>query len=129
MKKKRPNQNHFLVGLQECSIYSPRGAGVACAEAHSLPAAEGENHSWCYCKIAYSARTISNSLVKGDRKYNFPPVISIILVDFEIPELKGKDDFMMHVTLKDDENKIHELYEDCKISKLSDMEKNEYEIC
>lgn len=34
---------------------------------------------------------------------------------------------MMHVTLKDDENKIHELYEDCKISKLSDMEKNEYE--
>ena len=48
-------------------------------------------------------------------------------MDFEIPELKGKDDFMMHVTLKDDENKIHELYEDCKISKLSDMEKNEYE--
>ena len=130
--------------------------------------------------IAYSARTISNSLVKGDRKYNFPPVISIILVDFEIPELKGKEDFMMHVTLKDDENKIfsekvtfilvdltkfaakmnfgqltderrkwcyaiknmwrmtdtdipsedrifHELYEDCKISKLSDMEKKEYE--
>ena len=130
--------------------------------------------------IAYSARTISNSLVKGDRRYNFPPVISIILVDFEIPELKGKDDFMMHVTLKDDKNKIfsekvsfilvdltkfaakmnfgqltderrkwcyaiknmwrmtdtdiptedkifHELYEDCKISKLSDMEKNEYE--
>lgn len=130
--------------------------------------------------IAYSARTISNSLVKGDRRYNFPPVISIILVDFEIPELKGKDDFMMHVTLKDDENKIfsekvtfilvdltkfaakmnfgqltderrkwcyaiknmwrmtdtdiptedkifHELYEDCKISKLSDMEKKEYE--
>ena len=130
--------------------------------------------------IAYSARTISNSLVKGDRKYNFPPVISIVLVDFEIPELKGTDDFMMHVTLKDDKNKIfsekvsfilidltkfaaklnfgqlsderrkwcyaiknmwrmtdmdiptedkifHELYEDCKISKLSDMEKNEYE--
>ena len=130
--------------------------------------------------IAYSARTISNSLVKGDRRYNFPPVISIILVDFEIPELKGKDDFMMHVTLKDDENKIfsekvtfilvdltkfaakmnfgqltderrkwcyaiknmwrmtdtdiptedkifHELYEDCTISKLSDMEQKEYE--
>ena len=130
--------------------------------------------------IAYSARTISNSLVKGDRKYNFPPVISIVLVDFEIPELKDMEDFMMHVTLKDDKNKIfsekvsfilvdltkfaakmnfgqltderrkwcyaiknmwrmtdmdiptedkifHELYEDCKISKLSDMEKNEYE--
>ena len=130
--------------------------------------------------IAYSARTISNSLVKGDRRYNFPPVISIILVDFEIPELKGKDDFMMHVTLRDDKNEIfsekvsfilvdltkfaakmnfeqltderrkwcyaiknmwrmtdsdiptedkifHELYEDCKISKLSNMEKNEYE--
>ena len=130
--------------------------------------------------IAYSARTISNSLVKGDRRYKFPPIISIILVDFEFPELKGKEDFMMHVTLKDDENKIfsekvtfilvdltkfaakmnfgqltderrkwcyaiknmwrmtdkdiptedkifHELYEECKISKLSDMEKNEYE--
>jgi predicted transposase/invertase (TIGR01784 family) len=130
--------------------------------------------------IAYSARTISNSLVKGDRKYNFPPVISIVLADFTIPELKDGDDFMMHVTLKDDKNKIfsekvtfilvdltkfaarmdfgqftderqkwcytiknmwrlkeddipaeeavfHELYEDCKISKLSDMEKQEYE--
>lgn len=116
----------------------------------------------------------------GASGHTTPTVISIILVDFEIPELKGKNDFMMHVTLKDDENKIfsekvtfilvdltkfaakinfgqltderkkwcyaiknmwrmtdtdiptedkifHELYEDCKISKLSDMEKKEYE--
>ena len=129
--------------------------------------------------IAYSARTISNSLTKGDRKYNFPKVISIILVDFALPNLKGRDKFMQHVTLKDDENQIfsekvafvlidltkfaarmdfrqlpslrekwcyviknmwrmteteipkedkpfRELYEECKLSKLSDMEKEEY---
>ena len=129
--------------------------------------------------IAYSARTISNSLTKGDRKYKFPKVISVILVDFELPDLKGRDKFMQHVTLKDDENKnfsekvafvlidltkfaaqtdfgkmhdlrekwcyviknmwrmtdgeipkgdapFRELYEECKLSKLSDMEKEEY---
>ena len=129
--------------------------------------------------IAYSARTISNSLTKGDRKYKFPKVISIILVDFELPDLKGRDKFIQHVTLKDDENKnfsekmafvlidltkfaaqtdfgklhdlrekwcyviknmwrmtegeipkgdapFRELYEECKLSKLSDMEKEEY---
>ena len=129
--------------------------------------------------IAYSARTISNSLTKGDRKYKFPKVISIILVDFALPDLKGRDKFMQHVTLKDDENKkfsekvafvlidltkfaaqmdfrqlpglrekwcyviknmwrmteteipqedkpFRELYEECKLSKLSDMEKEEY---
>ena len=43
--------------------------------------------------IAYSARTISNSLKKGDRKYKFPRVISVILVDFELPDLKGKINF------------------------------------
>ena len=54
--------------------------------------------------IAYSARTISNSLTKGDRKYKFPKVISVILVDFALSDLKGKDKFIQHVTLKDDEN-------------------------
>ncbi|MBR0077962.1 MAG: Rpn family recombination-promoting nuclease/putative transposase [Bacteroidales bacterium] len=130
--------------------------------------------------IAYSARSISNSLKKGDRKYNFPKVISIILVDFELPDLKGSDRFMQRVTLRDDENQkfsekvafvlidltkfaaqmdfgqlpgarekwcyaiknmwrmsdsdipaadtaFRELYEECKLSKLSDMEKEEYE--
>ena len=130
--------------------------------------------------LAYSSRIISNSLVKGDRRYKYPTVISIILADFEIPELKGSDSFYMHISLKDDENKIfskkmsfllvdltkfaagksfgqlrderqkwcyviknmwhltdgdipedaalfHELYEDCKLSKLDDMEKQDYE--
>ncbi|MBR0078214.1 MAG: Rpn family recombination-promoting nuclease/putative transposase [Bacteroidales bacterium] len=130
--------------------------------------------------IAYSARSISNSLKKGDRKYNFPKVISIILVDFELPDLKGSDNFMQWVTLRDDKNQkfsekiafvlidltkfaaqmdfgqlpdvrekwcyaiknmwrmsdndipiadtaFRELYEECKLSKLSDMEKEEYE--
>ena len=130
--------------------------------------------------IAYSARSISNSLKKGDRKYNFPKVISIILVDFELPDLKGSDKFIQRVTLRDDENQkfsekvafvlidltkfaaqmdfgqlpgarekwcyaiknmwrmsdsdipaadtaFRELYEECKLSKLSDMEKEEYE--
>ena len=130
--------------------------------------------------IAYSARSISNSLKKGDRKYNFPKVISIILVDFELPDLKGSDNFMQRVTLRDDKNQkfsekiafvlidltkfaaqmdfgqlpdvrekwcyaiknmwrmsdndipiadtaFRELYEECKLSKLSDMEKEEYE--
>ena len=129
--------------------------------------------------IASSARSISNSLRKGDRKYNFPKVISIILVDFELPDLKGSDRYMQRVTLRDDENKnfsekvafvlidltkfavqtdfgqlhdlrekwcyviknmwrmtegeipkgdthFRELYEECKLSKLSDMEKKEY---
>ena len=130
--------------------------------------------------VAYSARSISNSLKTGDRKYHFPKVISIILVDFGLPDLKGSDKFMQHVTLKNDENKnfsekvafvlidltkfaaqmdfrqlpgprekwcyiiknmwrltdgdipaseptFRELYEECKLSKLSDMEKQEYE--
>ena len=130
--------------------------------------------------IAYSARSISNLLRKGDRKYNFPKVISIILVDFELPDLKGSDRYMQRVTLRDDENQkfsekvafvlidltkfaaqtdfgqlpgarekwcyaiknmwrmsdsdipaadttFRELYEECKLSKLSDMEKEEYE--
>ena len=130
--------------------------------------------------IAYSSRIISNSLVKGDRKYNYPTVISIILANFKIPELKGSSDFVQHVMLKDDKNRIfsekmsfllidlskfaarkqfgnlsddrqkwcyaiknmwrmeereipekydvfHELYEDCQLSKLSTMEKEEYE--
>ena len=56
--------------------------------------------------IAYSSRIISNSLVKGDRKYNYPTVISIILANFEIPELKGSSDFVQHVMLKDDKNRV-----------------------
>ena len=56
--------------------------------------------------IAYSSRIISNSLVKGDRKYNYPTVISIILANFEITELKGVPDFVQHVMLKDDKNRI-----------------------
>jgi len=130
--------------------------------------------------IAYSARSISNSLKKGDRKYNFPKVISIILVDFELADLKDSERYMQRVTLRDDENQkfsekvafvlidltkfaaqtdfgqlpgarekwcyaiknmwrmsdgdipaadttFRELYEECKLSKLSDMEKEEYE--
>jgi len=130
--------------------------------------------------IAYSSRHISESLEVGDRKYSFPKVITIVLVDFEIPELRGSDKFIQHVMLKDDENKIfsdkmsfllidltkfaaeisfeqlreesqkwcyviknmwrlkegdipkeetifRELFENCKISKLNAMEKQEYE--
>ena len=107
-------------------------------------------------------------------------MISIILVDFGLPDLKGWDKYVQHVTLKDDVNKnfsekvafvlidltkfaaqtdfgqlhdlrekwcyviknmwrmteteipkgdtyFRELYEECKLSKLSDMEKQEYE--
>jgi predicted transposase/invertase (TIGR01784 family) len=56
--------------------------------------------------IAYSSRIISNSLKKGDRKYNYPTVISIILANFKIPELKGSSDFVQHVMLKDDKNRV-----------------------
>ena len=34
-----------------------------------------------------------------------PTVFTIVLVDFEIQELKGSDKFIQHVMLKDDENK------------------------
>ena len=130
--------------------------------------------------IAYSSRHISEALEVGDRKYSFPTVLTIVLVDFEIPELKDSDKFMQHIMLKDDENKkfsdkmsfllidltkfageinfeqltdevqkwcyviknmwrlkesdipaeetvFRELYENCKISKLNAMEKQEYE--
>ena len=130
--------------------------------------------------IAYSARHISNSLEVGDRRYGFPTVITIVLVDFEIPELRENDRFILNVMLKDNGNKIfsekvsfllidltkfatktefgqlsdeeqkwcyviknmwrlkdgdipaeetvfRELYENCKISKLTTMEKQEYE--
>ena len=130
--------------------------------------------------IAYSSRHISEALEVGDRRYSFPTVLTIVLVDFEIPELKGSDKFIQHVMLKDDENKkfsdkmsfllidltkfaaeidfgqltnevqkwcyviknmwrlkegdipieetvFRELYENCKISKLNAMEKQEYE--
>ena len=42
----------------------------------------------------------------GDRRYSFPTVLTIVLVDFEIPELKESEKFILHVMLKDDENKI-----------------------
>ena len=130
--------------------------------------------------VAYSSRLISNSLKVGDRKYNFPPVISVLLADFSIPELKDREDYMQHVTLKDEQNNIfsdkmsfllidlskfaaqkqfdqltddrarwcysiqnmnrmgedeipkrfgifHKLYEDCRLTKLNTMEKQEYE--
>lgn len=130
--------------------------------------------------IAYSARHISNSLDVGDRRYNFPTVLTIVLVDFEVPELKDSDRFVQHVMLKDDKNDIfsekmsfllidltkfavqksfaqltddrqkwcyiiknicqldeddipleetvfRELCENCKLSKLTAMEKQEYE--
>ena len=130
--------------------------------------------------IAYSSRHISEALEVGDRKYSFPKVLTIVLVDYEIQELKGSDKFIQHVMLKDDENKkfsdkmsfllidltkfaaeidfgqltneiqkwcyviknmwrlkegdipkeetiFRELYENCKISKLNAMEKQEYE--
>ena len=116
----------------------------------------------------------------GDRRYSFPTVLTIVLVDFEIPELKESEKFILHVMLKDDENKIfsekmsfllidltkfaaeinferltdeiqkwcyviknmwrmkdgdipaeetifRELFENCKLSKLNTMEKQEYE--
>ena len=56
--------------------------------------------------IAYSARHISNSLNAGDRRYNFPTVLTIVLVDFEVPELRDSDRFVQHVMLKDDNNDI-----------------------
>lgn len=130
--------------------------------------------------IAYSSQHISEALEVGDRKYNFPTVLTIVLVDFEIPELKGSNKYIQHVMLKDDENKkfsekmsfllidltkfadeinfeqltdeiqkwcyviknmwrmkegdipedetiFRELFENCKISKLNAMERQEYE--
>ena len=130
--------------------------------------------------IAYTSRHISEALEVGDRRYSFPTVLTIVLVDFEIPELKESEKFILHVMLKDDENKIfsekmsfllidltkfaaeinferltdeiqkwcyviknmwrmkdgdipaeetifRELFENCKLSKLNTMEKQEYE--
>ena len=130
--------------------------------------------------VAYSSRLISNSLKVGDRKYNFPPVISVLLADFSIPELVNREEFVQRVTLKDEQNNIfsdkmsfvlidlskfaaqmqfdqllddrerwcysihnmnkmaegdipkrfgifHKLYEDCRLTKLNTMEKQEYE--
>ena len=130
--------------------------------------------------VAYSSRIISSALESGDLEYRYPKVISIILANFKILELKKSDKFIQHVMLKDEDNNIffdkmsfllidlskfagrkefvqyaddkekwcytiknmwrmkeadipekngifHELYEECNISKLSDMEKQDYE--
>ena len=130
--------------------------------------------------IAYSSRIISNSLEVGDRKYDIPTVITIVLANFKVAELTGCDEFVQYVTLKDEKNNIfskkvafllidlskfaaqkqfdqladdrarwcysiqnmsrmkegtiparfgifHKLYEDCRLTKLNTMEKQEYE--
>ena len=130
--------------------------------------------------IAYSSRIISNSLKVGDRKYDIPTVITIVLANFKVVELTGRDDFVQYVTLKDEQNNIfsrkvafllidlskfaarkqfdqladdrarwcytirnmnrmeesaipaqysvfRKLCEECRITKLNDMEKQEYE--
>ena len=130
--------------------------------------------------VAYSSRIISSALESGDLEYRYPKVISIVLADFKIKELRNSDDFILHVMLKDDKNNIfldkmsfllidlskfarikqfvqfaddkekwcyaiknmwqmreadipkqygvfHELFEECNISKLNAMEKQDYE--
>ena len=130
--------------------------------------------------VAYSSRIISSALESGDLEYRYPKVISIVLADFKILELKNSDKFIQHVMLKDDDNNIfldkmsfllidlskfagrkefvqyaddkekwcyaiknmwqmretdipkqygifHELFEECNISKLNAMEKQDYE--
>ncbi|MBQ7489019.1 MAG: Rpn family recombination-promoting nuclease/putative transposase [Bacteroidales bacterium] len=130
--------------------------------------------------VAYSSRIISSALESGDLEYRYPKVISIVLADFKILELKNSDKFIQHVMLKDDGNNIfldkmsfllidlskfagqkefvqyaddkekwcytiknmwqmretdipkrygifHELFEECNISKLNAMEKQDYE--
>lgn len=130
--------------------------------------------------VAYSSRIISSALESGDKEYRYPTVISIILANFKISELKDSDDFIQHVMLKDDKNNIffdklsfllidlskfakqkkfvqygddkekwcytiknmwqmkesdipakyeifHKLFEECNISKLNEMEKQDYE--
>ena len=56
--------------------------------------------------IAYSSRIISNSLEVGDRYYDIPTVITIVLANFRVAELTGRDDFVQYVTLKDEQNNI-----------------------
>ena len=56
--------------------------------------------------IAYSSRIISNSLEVGDRKYDIPTVITIVLANFKVAELTGCDEFVQYVTLKDEKNNI-----------------------
>ena len=56
--------------------------------------------------IAYSSRIISNSLEAGDRYYDIPTVITIVLANFKVAELKRCDEFVQYVTLKDEQNNI-----------------------
>ncbi|MBQ7488981.1 MAG: Rpn family recombination-promoting nuclease/putative transposase, partial [Bacteroidales bacterium] len=56
--------------------------------------------------VAYSSRIISSALESGDLEYRYPKVISIVLADFKILELKNSDKFIQHVMLKDDDNNI-----------------------
>ena len=56
--------------------------------------------------IAYSSRIISNSLEVGDRYYDIPTVITIVLANFKVAELKRCDEFVQYVTLKDEQNNI-----------------------
>ena len=55
--------------------------------------------------IAYVSRAVSNELVRGDREYNFPNIISLNFLDYHDPIIMGERAFIQRVMLKNEENK------------------------
>lgn len=56
--------------------------------------------------ISYVSRAISNSLRRGDRRYNFPTVYSVNLLDFQPDVFPENDEYFWKVMLKDNANRI-----------------------
>ena len=56
--------------------------------------------------VAYSARVISKSVRRGNRRYQLARVVSFNILDYDSPDFRNSDDYFHTVWLKDDLNEI-----------------------
>ena len=65
-----------------------------------------KQHFFANRVISYVCRAVSNSLRRGDRRYNFPTVYSVNLLDFQPEVFPEEEEYFWKVMLKDDRNRI-----------------------
>ncbi len=56
--------------------------------------------------VAYSARVISKSIRRGDKKYRLSRVVSFNILDYDSPDFRDRNAYFHTVWLKDDLNEI-----------------------
>lgn len=59
-----------------------------------------------YRSIFYLARTISSSMMAGEKKYYILPAYSVNILDFDIPEYKNNGESFWAIFLKDQKNRV-----------------------